>query len=218
MRIKELRKAKGCTQAQLSDLLNVSQQNISKYETGKLEPDIRTMIKLADYFNVTLDYIFERDFSFAQNEFIDATSFSPSSSNEIYEKPKNLFKKNLRKHRNLLGLSQKSFAEKLGIKPTTYRNYENSDREPNYDTLILIASELDVSIENLLGVDFFDNKKIGDSFEFTEDLRLLCKLYTSLDVVGQATLMERAKALHDFQSEKFTISQNNNTLSSKKKS
>lgn len=66
---------------------------------------------------------------------------------------KNNFKENLRKYRENLNLSQKEFAEKLDINATTYRNYENSSREPDYDTLIKIAHALDVSIDTLLGVN-----------------------------------------------------------------
>lgn len=66
---------------------------------------------------------------------------------------KNNFKENLRKYRENLNLSQKEFAEKLDINATTYRNYENSSREPDYDTLIKIANALDVSIDTLLGVN-----------------------------------------------------------------
>lgn len=63
MRIKELRIAKNCTQSTLAELIQVSQQNISKYENGKLEPDITSLIALANFFEVSLDYLVERDFT-----------------------------------------------------------------------------------------------------------------------------------------------------------
>lgn len=56
-RIKELRKEKGLTQQQLSDILEVDRSNFSKYELGKLEISNEMLIKLAKFFDVTTDYI-----------------------------------------------------------------------------------------------------------------------------------------------------------------
>lgn len=41
----------------LAEVLNVKEDTYYKYEQGKNEPDIDTMIKLADYYNVSMDYI-----------------------------------------------------------------------------------------------------------------------------------------------------------------
>jgi len=56
-RIKELREDKGLTQNELGDLLNLTKANISKYENEKLEPNIETIYKLGEIFNVSTDYI-----------------------------------------------------------------------------------------------------------------------------------------------------------------
>lgn len=56
-RIKELRQANNIKQAELARAINVSQATMSEYETGKYEPDIETLKKIADYFDVTVDYI-----------------------------------------------------------------------------------------------------------------------------------------------------------------
>ena len=60
MRLKELRKAKGISQLKLALDLNTNQNTISRYETGEREPGIRELIKIADYFNVSIDYLVER--------------------------------------------------------------------------------------------------------------------------------------------------------------
>lgn len=60
-RLRELRKSHGQKQKQLADLLGVSQMQISRYERGKQEPDIKTLIKLANYYGVTIDYLVGRD-------------------------------------------------------------------------------------------------------------------------------------------------------------
>jgi transcriptional regulator with XRE-family HTH domain len=60
MRLKELRKKKGLTQLRLAMELNMTQNTISRYETGEREADYKTLILFADYFGVSIDYLLER--------------------------------------------------------------------------------------------------------------------------------------------------------------
>lgn len=60
MRLKELRTQKGISQLKLALALNTNQNTISRYETGEREPGINELIKIADYFNVSVDYLLER--------------------------------------------------------------------------------------------------------------------------------------------------------------
>ncbi len=60
MRLKEIRKSKGISQLKLAMDLNTNQNTISRYETGEREPGINELIKIADYFNVSIDYLLER--------------------------------------------------------------------------------------------------------------------------------------------------------------
>lgn len=60
MRLKELRKQKGISQLKLAIDLNTNQNTISRYETGTREPGINELINIADYFNVSVDYLLER--------------------------------------------------------------------------------------------------------------------------------------------------------------
>lgn len=56
-RLKELRKEKGLTQIELAKLLNVSDRSVGFYETGERDPDTDTLKLLADFFNVSIDYL-----------------------------------------------------------------------------------------------------------------------------------------------------------------
>ncbi|WZL82645.1 helix-turn-helix transcriptional regulator [Vallitaleaceae bacterium 9-2] len=56
-RIKELRLKKNLTQTELSKLLSVSKSTISMYENGNREPDLKTLKAIADFFNVSIDYL-----------------------------------------------------------------------------------------------------------------------------------------------------------------
>lgn len=60
MRLKQLRKAKGISQLKLALDLNMNQNSISRYENGIREADYATLIRFADYFNVSIDYLLER--------------------------------------------------------------------------------------------------------------------------------------------------------------
>ncbi len=60
--LKKLRNKKGVSQRELAKAVMVSQQSINKYENHDVEPDIGTLIKMADYFNVSLDYLVGREY------------------------------------------------------------------------------------------------------------------------------------------------------------
>lgn len=60
MRLKELRKQRGISQLKLAMDLSMNQNSISRYESGTREADYATLIKLADYFNVSIDYLLGR--------------------------------------------------------------------------------------------------------------------------------------------------------------
>lgn len=59
-RLKELRKAKHLSQIRLAMDLNLSQNSISRYETMEREAGYETLILIADYFHVSLDYLLGR--------------------------------------------------------------------------------------------------------------------------------------------------------------
>jgi len=55
--LKKLRTEKGVSQRQLGEAIGVSQQSINKYENYEIEPDIRTLIMMAQYFDTSVDYL-----------------------------------------------------------------------------------------------------------------------------------------------------------------
>lgn len=56
-RIRDLRNDHGLTQKQIAELLNVSQNTYSQYEIGISRFPLDTVIKLAEYYNVSIDYL-----------------------------------------------------------------------------------------------------------------------------------------------------------------
>lgn len=60
-RLKRLRTEKKITQSELGNIINVTKVSISGYENGNRSPDTDTLIKIADYFDVTTDYLLGRE-------------------------------------------------------------------------------------------------------------------------------------------------------------
>lgn len=59
-RLRQLRTERKISQSELAAVLNISNRTISMYEQGNSEPNVETIIKIADYFNVTTDYLIGR--------------------------------------------------------------------------------------------------------------------------------------------------------------
>lgn len=59
-RIKDLREDNDLTQEAISKYLNISQRTYSYYETGGRDIPVEILIKLADYYNTTIDYLVNR--------------------------------------------------------------------------------------------------------------------------------------------------------------
>lgn len=78
-RLKSLRKERKLTQSTLGNILNYGYTAISNYESGRNEPSIKDLKKIAEYFNVSMDYLLcvndvrnpyvERDYPEQFNEF-----------------------------------------------------------------------------------------------------------------------------------------------------
>ena len=66
--LKELRIEKNLSQYQLSEKLNISQSAIAKWELNKTEPTASYIIKLADFFDVTTDFILGLDYQIKSKE------------------------------------------------------------------------------------------------------------------------------------------------------
>lgn len=115
-RLHALRKAKKVTLEQLSDETDISIASLSRYETGKRNPKISTIRTLAEYFEVSSDYLEGRDSS------TDTVENISDLSNIFYQL------------RISNGLNQGDVAKKVGVKESTYASYERGDREPEYST------------------------------------------------------------------------------------
>ena len=127
--LKTLRKINGLTQKELAEKLKIKQNSYSDWENGKSEPNIEMLVRIAGYFDVSLDYLMGGKMKNITEEF-------------------SLCLKKLRMKRKLY---QKQIAEELKISQQQYSKWEGGIITPNAETLVRLADYFDVSVDYLLG-------------------------------------------------------------------
>lgn len=132
-KLKELRIERGIQQKDLAAVLGIGANTLSQYENGKREPDNETLVRLADYFGVSVDYL------------LDHATEAESSSHNIVNMERLI---ELRKQQNL---TQQDMARILGISRQAYSNYELGNREADYTTLKKLSNYFNVTVDYLLG-------------------------------------------------------------------
>ncbi|MDD6659439.1 MAG: helix-turn-helix transcriptional regulator [Eubacteriales bacterium] len=60
-KIKELRKSHGKSQVEIANELSVTKQTVSNWENNNIQPSVDMLVKIADYFGVSTDYLLERN-------------------------------------------------------------------------------------------------------------------------------------------------------------
>lgn len=72
-RLADLRKDKGLQQKELASIIGVSERSVSLYERGLVSPNDEVKLKIARYFNVSLDYLMgltNNQISYSHNDYI----------------------------------------------------------------------------------------------------------------------------------------------------
>lgn len=84
--LKSLRTNKGLKQEELAKILGLSRSTITKYETGEREPDFEILEKIADYFNVSTDFLLGREKRELLNVNETTASYRISRISTLHEK------------------------------------------------------------------------------------------------------------------------------------
>lgn len=83
-RLAHLRKSKELNQVQLAERLGVKKQSISNWENDNIMPSIDMLIRIADFFNVSTDYLLGRDaWESTPPQTLDITGLSPRQVEHI---------------------------------------------------------------------------------------------------------------------------------------
>jgi len=143
-KLKNLRETRELTQKDIAEMLNVKPATISRYENGTNEPDAKTLKWYADYFDVSLDWIFSDNDDFLYGYHAVNISGAGIESCALSQR--------LKKIRLESGMSQNEVSKKLKISQSTWGNYEADIRKPDIEMLARIAQFFDVTTDYLLGL------------------------------------------------------------------
>lgn len=137
-RIRELRKHYNYTQQKLANALSITQANLSGWELGKWQPDQEALRKMANLFNVSIDYLLGYD-----SEHVPLINNNTTNAATIGN--------NLATLRKANNLNQRDLADFLGITISAYGNYELDQRQPSIENLCKLADYFGVSVDYLIG-------------------------------------------------------------------
>ena len=129
IRLKELRISKGFTQSELGKKVGVSQNTFTNWENGSREPNFKTLRKLANVLETTIDYLLGEEEMTVQLVFASRLKVLRVSN----------------------GYSQTQIAQSLGTVQVVVSKYECGIREPDLKMLVKIADFYNVSLDYLLG-------------------------------------------------------------------
>ena len=157
--IKELRVGNGLTQIQLGKQISLAESTISLYESGKRIPELATVERLADLFNVTTDYLLGRTkdkkaskLSIGKIKFQDKLE---TKENSLDYQVKSNFAKRLKSIRKSKKMTQSDLAKLLDYDRQTISNWENGHTLPNMVVIEKIAVVLEIDYDFLVGLPAF---------------------------------------------------------------
>lgn len=125
IRIKDLRKERNITQSDLAKILNVTQDSISLWEKNKRVPDTQYIIQLADYFEVSVDYLLGRS-----DDFGNVTVTTASSSAVLTPDEQEL----LELYKKLPKTRQKTVLDTIRFMSESSEAADKSSKEKFYGT------------------------------------------------------------------------------------
>lgn len=137
--LKDLMIEHNLTQSKLAEVLEIDCSTISKYLCGNQSPDFDILIKIADYFDCTLDYLLGRT---DENKRKDFHACPPFSTRFLFL---------LDKYK----LSRYKLQQNTHIAKSTMYYWQTGKSKPTIDSLIALAKEFGCSVDFVVGrVDF----------------------------------------------------------------
>lgn len=140
-RIRELRKSKNISMKELGRIIGSAESTISHYETGRRQPDNDTLLKLSNYFGVTVGYLLG----------VEEKEAPPAIDQDDQQGQMN--KNRIRELRKQKGITMKQLGLLFGFGEATISQYETGKRQPNYDTLQKLSEYFGVTVGYLIGAE-----------------------------------------------------------------
>lgn len=104
MKLKELRENNHMSQTEFAKIMNIKRVTYNKYELGTNEPNLDILKQIANYYNVSLDYLCDRQWD--NKAYIEVWKLSDEQKANLYIIEKLSQKNNLRANGYLIGLLQ----------------------------------------------------------------------------------------------------------------
>ena len=163
-RLSELRKEKGVKQDEIAEILNVKRATVANYEAGKRAPDYETIIKLADYYGVSCDYILRGiECEFAE---IGGTTGLMQEAIEELKTEKLIAENNTKEYSNYFKITNSFIQSGIFLDITLcVTKLENSLKEKN----ILLNMQKKTFTETNIDCEIFDDKGFENRLEEVED-------------------------------------------------
>ena len=95
----------------------------------------------------------------------------------------NNFSNNIKTLRNKLNLTQKDFAEKIQVTAPTLNAYEKGTKKPNFDTLIKISQEFNISLDELCGLNGDNPNNISNVETYSDVFKTLISLFENDNLI-----------------------------------
>lgn len=183
--LKFLRESAQKSQQEVCNALNIEQSTLANYENGKRIPKIDILIKLANYYNVTTDYLLG----------IEKSGGNNYSNFQLFDESFD-FKERVRSIMLEQGMSEDTFMQLTGFDKVEKDSYLYGNRKPSIEDLIKIAGALRVSTDYLL--DMSQRKRISPEDELllqtiTDRERNLIDTFQQLNMDNQDIIVGEAK-------------------------
>ena len=133
-RLRGLRKGKDLNQTQIAAVLRISQRGYSKYETGENDIPTQVLLRLADFYGVSVDYLLGRD---------ETPAAQPPRGRSGWLQLAAL----RREH----GMTQAQAAALLGCSASLYAKYERGERPLPLPLAVKLADLYGVTLDRLAG-------------------------------------------------------------------
>lgn len=153
-RLKALRKERGLTQIQFARQFNVSSGAIAMWETGKREPDLDVIDRLAKFFRVSSDYLLGKSSFRNPKELIDSWGdFGPYFDSNFD------FGDLIKQEREERGITVEELGDGIGLTPEDVENCEDGILPINRELADKMAAFLGTDVSQML----FDNDLYSDT-------------------------------------------------------
>ena len=146
--LRDLRRARGMTMKELGEKVGVAESTISQYETGRRDPDFETLLKLAEQFDVSVDYL------------IRGKIYNGEIAEKMDESIRERFARNLTSIAKLKGITQAEIVKQTGCSSSTVSEWFTGKKFPRPNRMQSLISILGVELSDL--TDFEDPANISD--------------------------------------------------------